>query len=99
MNIETAIIEELKKLQLGTISQKVKFEVKEVGSFVFHGNEVLTSNEDRECTLIASVDTFKGLLRGRLNPTLIYMSGELKIKGDVAIAMQLGRYLSNIDRN
>jgi len=38
-------------------------------------------------------------LRGRLNPTLIYMNGELKIKGDVAIAIQLGRYLSNIDRN
>ncbi len=99
MNINTSIIEELKKLQLGSISQKVKFEVKEAGSFVFHGTEVLASNEDRECTLIASVDTFRGLLSGRLNPTLIYMNGELKIQGDVAIAMQLGRYLSNNVRN
>ena len=44
MNIETAIIEELKKLQLGTISQKVKFEVKEVGSFVFLGDEEYEDN-------------------------------------------------------
>ncbi|MCY4100687.1 MAG: SCP2 sterol-binding domain-containing protein [Rhodobacteraceae bacterium] len=99
MNIEAVIIEELQKLQLGTISQKVKFEVKDIGSFVFHGQEVLASNENRECTLIASLDTFKGLLRGRLNPALIYMNGELKIKGDVAIAMQLGRYLNNITRD
>lgn len=99
MNIETAIIEELKKLQSGPICQKVRFEVEEIGSFVFSGNEVLASYETRECTLIASLDTFKGLLRGRLNPTLIYMNGELKIKGDVAIAMQLGRNLGNINKN
>ncbi len=99
MNTKAAIIEELKKLELGSVGPKVKFEVKEIGCFVFKDKDVIVSDEERECTLIASVNTFKGLLRGSLNPTSIYMNGELKIKGDLSIAMQLGKYLANSYRN
>ena len=98
MDNEAAIIGELKKLNLGTLGQMVKFEVKDIGCFVFRGKEVIASDEDRECTLIATLNTFKGLLRGSLNPTTIYMNGELKVKGDLSIAMKLGKYLGNVKR-
>ena len=99
MNNKTAIIQELNKLELGSVGQRVKFEVMEIGSFVIRDKEVLVSDEDRDCTIIASIDTFKGLLRGNLNPASIYMNGELKIKGDVSVAMQLGKYLNNSNRS
>ena len=99
MNNQPAIIiEELKKLELGSVGQRVKFEVKDIGCFVIRGKEVLVSDEDRECTIIASINIFKGLLRGNLNPASIYMNGEMRIKGDIAIAMQLGKYLTNRNR-
>ena len=98
MDNKTAIVVELEKLDLGSVSQKVKFEVKDIGCFVFKGKEVIVSDENRECTLIATLSTFKGLLRGSLNPTTIYMNGELKVKGDLSIAMQLGKYLGNVNR-
>lgn len=99
MSNKSTIIAELNKLELGSVGQKVKFYVKDIGCFVIKDNEVLASDEDRDCTLIASINTFKGLLRGNLNPTSIYMNGELKIKGDISIAMQLGKYLANSNRN
>ncbi len=98
MDNKAAVVVELEKLDLGLVSQKVKFEVTDIGCFVFKGQEVIVSDENRECTLIATLNTFKGLLRGSLNPTTIYMNGELKVKGDLSIAMKLGKYLGNVKR-
>ncbi len=42
-----------------------------------------------DCTIAASTETFEGVVKGEVNPTAVYMSGKLKIKGDMGAAMKL----------
>ena len=44
---------------------------------------------DADCTISASSETFLKIARGEQNPTAAYMSGKLKIKGDMGAAMKL----------
>jgi putative sterol carrier protein len=42
-----------------------------------------------DCTLSASEETFQKLVAGEQNPTTAYMTGKLKVKGDMGAAMKL----------
>jgi putative sterol carrier protein len=42
-----------------------------------------------DCTISTSAETFKKVVKGEQNPTAAYMSGKLKIKGDMGAAMKL----------
>ena len=42
-----------------------------------------------ECTISTSAETFEKVVKGEQNPTAAYMSGKLKIKGDMGAAMKL----------
>ena len=42
-----------------------------------------------DCTIQASEETFQKIVAGEMNPTAAYMSGKLKIKGDLGAAMKL----------
>ena len=51
----------------------------------------VVSNEDAEadCTLKISLDDFIAMTQGELDGTSAFMSGKLKIEGDMGIAMKL----------
>ena len=42
-----------------------------------------------DCTISTSEETFEKVVKGEQNPTAAYMSGKLKIKGDMGAAMKL----------
>ncbi len=42
-----------------------------------------------DCTISTSAEVFERIVRGEQNPTAAYMSGKLKIKGDMGAAMKL----------
>jgi putative sterol carrier protein len=42
-----------------------------------------------DCTISASAETFERIVSGEQNPTAAYMSGKLKVKGDMGAAMKL----------
>jgi putative sterol carrier protein len=44
---------------------------------------------DADCTISTSSETFMKIARGEQNPTAAYMSGKLKVKGDMGQAMKL----------
>ena len=44
---------------------------------------------DAETTISASAETFTKIASGEQNPTAAYMSGKLKVKGDMGQAMKL----------
>ena len=44
---------------------------------------------DADCTITASEETFTKIASGEQNPTAAYMSGKLKVKGDMGQAMKL----------
>jgi putative sterol carrier protein len=60
------------------------------------GETPSVTNDDREadCTIITSVQTLDALRKGELNPMMAVMSGKVKIKGDMGVAMKLQSLLS-----
>ena len=44
---------------------------------------------DADCTFSASAENFEKIVAGEQNPTTAYMTGKLKIKGDMGAAMKL----------
>jgi putative sterol carrier protein len=45
--------------------------------------------EEADCTFSASEETFEKIASGEQNATTAYMTGKLKIKGDMGAAMKL----------
>src|SRR5699024_530609 len=45
--------------------------------------------DDEECTIILSVKKFKKLYQGNLNTTTAFMTGKLKVKGNVSLDLKL----------
>ncbi len=60
------------------------------------GDTPSISSEDREadCTITTTVETLEQLRSGSLNPMMAVMSGKIKIKGDMSVAMKLQSMLS-----
>jgi putative sterol carrier protein len=44
---------------------------------------------DGDCTIATSEENFEKIVNGEQNPTTAYMSGKLKIRGDMGAAMKL----------
>jgi putative sterol carrier protein len=50
---------------------------------------VTEGGDDADTTISASEENFLKLIRGEQNPTTAYMTGKLKIAGDMGAAMKL----------
>ncbi len=42
-----------------------------------------------DCTISTSAETFERIVDGKQNPTSAYMTGKLKVKGDMGAALKL----------
>ncbi len=51
------------------------------------------SGQEADCTITASEDVFREMMEGDLDPTAAYMTGKMKIDGDMGAAMAVGRLL------
>ncbi len=69
----------------------IKFDFGGDGVILLDGVAAAVSNDDvaAETTLRMSLDNFKALAKGKLNPVMAVMMGKIKIDGDMALAMQL----------
>ncbi len=52
-------------------------------------NVVSQNDEEAACTISTDTETFNQLKSGDLNPMMAVMSGKVKIKGDMGLAMKL----------
>lgn len=51
--------------------------------------DVTAGAGEADATITASGETFEKIVSGEQNPTTAYMTGKLKIKGDIGAAMKL----------
>lgn len=66
-----------------------KFDIEGEGSVVVDNTGARVSDEEADVTLTADAETFEGMMNGDLNPTSAFMTGKLKVDGDMGMAMQL----------
>ncbi|MBE3637505.1 SCP2 sterol-binding domain-containing protein [Mangrovicoccus algicola] len=71
-----------------------KFHILDEGCIVADGAGVREADEETDVTLSADRETFEAMLAGELDPSSAFMSGRLKIEGDMGAAMKLGAALS-----
>jgi len=89
-----AIAEKIRERVAGSgFDKSVKFDLGADGVIVVDGQSVSTEDAGADCTITISKDDFIALTSGDLSPTMAFMSGKLKVAGDMSIAMQLSQIL------
>lgn len=92
-DIINAAVEQL-NAKIGSFSSTAKFIITDEGSIIIDENGARAGDDEAEVTLIASRETFEGILDGSVSPTTAFMTGKLKVEGNMGTAMQLGQALS-----
>lgn len=83
------------------LGYRVKFDLGEDGVLLWDGTvtpaEIAQADGDPEVdtVLSLSLEDFRSLLTGSLDPTLAYMTGKLKIRGSTGVAMKLAAMLGD----
>ena len=92
--IEQAVEALNAKLGDGGFDGTAKFSIEDEGSIVIDSDGARAADDDADVTLSADADTFRAILEGDLNPTAAFMSGKLKVDGDMGAAMRLAPALA-----
>ena len=56
--------------------------------------EITDDDAEAACTITTDMETFKGMYDKSVSPQAAFMTGKLKIQGDMSIAMKLGPILA-----
>ena len=82
----------------GDLGAVVKFEIEGVGTLLMDGSQtppaISQGDGDADVTVSADQDVFQQLMAGSLDPTSAYMGGQLRIDGDMGLAMKLAQVLA-----
>lgn len=81
------------KLEGTSIGGTAKFVIEDEGSVVIDDDGARAADDDTDVTLTASSETFRAMMEGEENPTAAFMTGKLKIDGDMGLAMKLAGVL------
>lgn len=71
-----------------------KFNIEGEGTVLIDSDGARASDDDADVTLSADAETFKEILDGETNPTSAFMTGKLKVDGDMGMAMKLAAALA-----
>ncbi len=100
MSLETVTQAIKTKMALASgLDAKVKFDFGDDGLIFVDATQTPpeVSHEDNEadCTLKCSIETFKGFMEGTQDPTMAFMMGKLKVKGSMGLAMKLNSIIED----
>lgn len=96
-----SVTEEIKsKMSMASgLNARVKFDFGDEGIVFVDAaqNPPKISHEDEEadCTLACSLETFQGFIDGTKDPNIAFMMGKLKVKGSMGLAMKLNALLED----
>jgi putative sterol carrier protein len=83
--------------QTAGVKNSYLFDIEGVGEWKVDVNDgeikVTEGPGDADVTISISEENFLKINRGELKPPAAFMSGQLKVKGDVGAAMQLEKFL------
>ncbi len=78
--------------------KKVKFDFGADGKIFLDGVNNAVSKDDgaADTTLQLALNDFIAMAEGKLDPTMAFMQGKLKVLGDMGVAMQLQQVMSKL---
>jgi putative sterol carrier protein len=82
------------RVECGGFDRTVKFDTGADGVILIDGATISTTDGPADCTIKLSLDDLESLVAGDLNPTMAFMSGKIKIEGDMTVAMALSQLIS-----
>lgn len=96
MSVIDAAVAAISQRISGGFDGSAKFMIEGEGALIIDGAGVRKADdgEEADVTMTADADTFQEILSGDVNPTSAFMSGKLKLDGDMGTAMKLGTVLS-----
>jgi len=80
----------------GGLDKSVKFDFGDAGKIFASGTEATASDDDADCTISVDKDDFIAMASGDLDPMMAFMSGKLKVAGDMSVAMGLQSLFSSM---
>ena len=90
----TRLTESARKNPGALSGSSVSFVFPEGTIFIDPEQRVTLTNESADCVILTSLDTLAELMSGQVNAMMAVMSGKLKIKGDMSVAMKLQSLLN-----
>ncbi|OSP55272.1 SCP2 sterol-binding domain-containing protein [Pseudoruegeria sp. SK021] len=93
-DVINAAVKKLRDKITGGFDGSAKFDIIGEGTIILDEAGVRAGDALTDVTLTADTETFRDILEGSLNPTTAFMSGRLKIDGDMGMAMKLGAVLA-----
>ncbi|MFT4708643.1 MAG: putative sterol carrier protein [Ascidiaceihabitans sp.] len=91
--INAAVTALNEKLAGSAFDGTAKFDIDGEGAVMIDADGARAADEESDVTLSADVDTFQGILSGDTNATSAFMTGKLKVDGDMGMAMKLASVL------
>lgn len=82
------------KLAGADFSGTAKFDIEGEGAVMMDESGARAADEPADVTLSADAETFKSIISGDTNPTSAFMTGKLKVDGDMGMAMKLASVLA-----
>ncbi|OUS07097.1 sterol carrier family protein [Rhodobacterales bacterium 52_120_T64] len=92
--LESAVSVLNDKFEGQSFDGSVKFELVGIGAIRIDESGVSVDDGDADCTLSADADVFQAIIEGDTNPTAAFMTGKLKVDGDMGMALKLGSLLA-----
>ena len=83
-------------VKAGGTDKSVKFDFGDDGQVFASGTEAVAADNDADCTISVTKDDFIALAKGELDPMGAFMSGKLKVAGDMSVAMGLQSLFSSM---
>ena len=93
MSVETIAEQMRSRVQGAGFDRSIKIDTGTDGVIVIDGSDVSTTDAPADCTIRLSMEDLESLVAGDLNPTSAFMTGKIKLEGDMSVAMQLSQLL------
>jgi putative sterol carrier protein len=81
------------RVESSGFDRSVKFDTGTDGVIVVDGASISTTDAPADCTIKLSLDNLEALISGDLNPTMAFMTGKIKVEGDMTVAMALSQII------
>ena len=92
--LEAAAAKLRERLSGGGFAETVKFEIEGEGAILLGPDGVSVGDGEADVAISGALDVFQDMFDGDLSPTAAFMSGKIKIDGDMGAAMKIAQLFS-----